>query len=94
MSTAKGPVFTSTTLPTGAPAVLYEGYGRHFFWAMQQARGDANLLLKYLLVALLEVDGKALTEEDVDALHIRDVSFAAEVLNSMMTNGVPGLAGM
>lgn len=89
----KGPIYTTTTLPTGAQAVIYEGYGRHFFAALQAARGDNYLLIKYLLVQLLEIDGKSLTEEDVDNMHMRDINFAADAMASMLTSGVPGLPG-
>ena len=87
-------VFTRTTLPTGLEAVIYEGYGRHYFNALRKAHGDTTQLLKFRLVELLEVEGKALTEDDVDNLHIRDINFSAEVLQSMMTNGIPGLPGL
>lgn len=87
------PIFTRTTLPTGSEAVIYEGYGRHYFRAQRLANGNATEFVRYLLVDLLEINGKPLTEEDVDNLHIRDITFATEVLVSMMTNGVPGLTG-
>ncbi len=87
----KTAVYTKTDLPTGVKAIIYEGYGRHYFKALSKAHGDNTLLVKYLLVELLEVDGKALTEEDVDNLHIRDINFAAEVIVNMMSNGISRL---
>jgi hypothetical protein len=86
-------IFTKTTLPTGLSAVIYEGYGRHWFHAQRMAQGDITQVVKYLLVALMEINGQPITEDDVDNLHIRDITFATEVLTSMMTNGVPGLPG-
>jgi hypothetical protein len=86
-------IFTKTTLPTGVEAVIYEGYGHHLFRALRLANGDTTQMAKYLLMQLLEVDGKSLTEEDVDNLHIRDAVFASEVIMSMMSNGIPGLRG-
>lgn len=86
-------VFTKTTMPSGSAAVIYECYGRHYLKALQRARGDAAELFRCLMLQLLEIDGKALTEEDLDNMHVRDIAFASEVLTSMMTDGVPGLSG-
>ena len=89
----KEQAFTTLDLPTGLKAVLYEGYGRHYFRALRLAQGDTTQLMKCLLILLLQIEGKNLTEEDVDNMHIRDINFAAEALMAMLSNGVPGLPG-
>ncbi|MBD2769724.1 hypothetical protein IC235_17680 [Hymenobacter sp. BT664] len=86
-------VFTKTTMPSGSAAVIYECYGRHYFHALRHSRGDAAEFIRYLMLALVEIDEKALTPEALDNMHVRDIAFATEVLTSMMTDGVPGLPG-
>lgn len=90
----KGEVFAKTTLPTGLEAVIYEGYGRHWFRAISLAKGHTYLVFKYLLIELLEINGKPLTEEDIENLHLRDIAFLTQVIESMMANGIPGLQGL
>jgi hypothetical protein len=87
-------VFTRTTLPTGMEALIYEGTGRHWFRAIRLSNGDTAQLIKYLLVELLEIDGKPVTEDYVDDMSICDILFASEVLNAMVTRGVPGLPNL
>lgn len=79
-------IFTQIDLPTGRKAVIYEGYGRHFFKALQLAKGDNSLMIKYLMMQLVSVDGKQLSEKDIDEMHIRDISYASEVISTMLSN--------
>lgn len=79
-------IFTQVELPTGIKAVIFEGYGRHFFKALQLAKGDNSLMMKFLMMQLVQVDGKELTEADIDNMHIRDISYASEVMSTMLSN--------
>lgn len=79
-------IFTQVELPTGIKAVIFEGYGRHFFKALQLAKGDSSLMMKFLMMQLVQVDGKELTEADIDNMHIRDLSYASEVMSTMLSN--------
>ncbi len=82
-------IFTEVSLPTGTKAVIFEGYGRHFFKALQLAKGDNSLIIKYLMMQLVQVEGKDLSENDIDSMHLRDISYVSEVINMMMTNDYP-----
>lgn len=85
-------IFTTVTLPySNKTAVVKEGYGKHYFNAAIKAQGDASLLLKYLMVELVKVDGKDLTSKDIDSMHMRDVSYLSEVLTLMLSNETPEL---
>jgi hypothetical protein len=92
--TTPNEVFAKITLPNGTNAVVYEGYGRHFFNAMKACKGESCMVVKYLMLELLEVDGKLITEEALDALHIRDINYVSTVINMMMANDIPGLPGL
>ncbi len=82
-------IFTEVSLPTGKKAVIFEGFGKHFFKALQLAKGDNSLIIKYLMMQLVQVEGKDLSENDIDSMHLRDISYVSEVINMMMTNDCP-----
>ncbi len=79
-------VFSEATLPTAGNAVVYEGKGLHFFTALSKAKGDTALFIKFLIIELVQVNGKILTEKDIDNMHMRDVSYLNELISTMLSN--------
>jgi hypothetical protein len=60
------------TLPSGKIAVIKDGKGKDLFWAQKMAN-DTSEIMKMLMIRLVEVDGKAITEYDLDEMDIADV---------------------
>jgi hypothetical protein len=62
----------NVTLPSGKTAVIKDGKGKDLFWAQKMAN-DASEIMKMLMIRLVEIDGKAITEDDLDEMDIADV---------------------
>jgi hypothetical protein len=62
------------TLPSGKIARIKEGKGKDLFWALSNSTGQ-NDIIKLLIVRLTEIDGKPLTEDDLEELPLADVMF-------------------
>ncbi|MFZ8864078.1 MAG: hypothetical protein ACO2PP_26730 [Thermocrinis sp.] len=60
------------TLPSGRIARIKEGKGKDLFWALSNSTGQ-NDVIKLLIVRLAEIDGKPLTEDDLEELPLADV---------------------
>jgi hypothetical protein len=60
------------TLPSGRIAKIKEGKGKDLFWALSNSTGQ-NDIIKLLIVRLTEVDGKPITEDDLEELSLADV---------------------
>ena len=60
------------TLPSGKIAVIKDGKGKDLFWAQKMAN-DASEIMKMLMIRLVEIDGKQITEDDLDEMDIADV---------------------
>lgn len=83
---SKEEIFTKITLPSGKSAIVYEGKGIHFFRALLNAKGDTSIVIKWLMIDLLEVDGSKLTEKTINEMPIRDISYASSVIGTMMSS--------
>jgi len=59
-------------LPSGKIAKIKEGKGKDLFWALSNSTGQ-NDIIKLLIVRLTEIDGKPITEDDLDELPLADV---------------------
>jgi hypothetical protein len=59
-------------LPSGKTAVIKDGKGKDLFWAQRMA-SDASEIMKMLMIRLVEIDGKPITEDDLDEMDIADV---------------------
>ncbi len=79
-------IFTIVKLPMGKEATILEGYGINYFNALESAKGNTNLVTKYLIIELVLIDKKKLEEADIDAMHLRDVIYLMQVISSMMSN--------
>jgi hypothetical protein len=66
-------------LSDGRKAVIKDGKGRDLFEAMRLA-SEPGEISKMLLVRLVEIDGKAITEDDIDELPLPD---AVKLLDTM-----------
>ena len=86
----KEEVFISVDLPVAGSCEVLEGKGRHYFKALTNSKGDSSLLIKYLIIELVRLNGKVITEEVVDDMHIRDVCYVSEVIGTMMSNNFSG----
>ena len=60
------------TLPSGRIARIKEGKGKDLFWALSNSTGQ-NDVIKLLIVRLTEIDGKPITEDDLEELPLADV---------------------
>jgi len=60
------------TLPSGKIAIIKDGKGKDLFWAQKMAN-DASEIMKMLMIRLVEIDGKSITEDDLDEIDIADV---------------------
>jgi hypothetical protein len=60
------------TLPSGRIAKIKEGKGKDLFWALSNSTGQ-NDIIKLLIVRLTEIDGKPITEDDLEELPLADV---------------------
>ncbi len=58
-------------LSDGRKAVIKEGKGRDLFWAFENATTQ-NEIIKMLVIRLVEIDGKTLTEDELEDLPISD----------------------
>jgi len=59
-------------LPSGKIACIKEGKGKDLFWALSNSTGQ-NDIIKLLIVRLTEIDGKPITEDDLEELPLADV---------------------
>lgn len=59
-------------LSDGRIAKIKEGKGKDLFWA-QKYTTDASEIGKLLMVRLIEIDGKPITEEELDEMPMKDV---------------------
>ena len=60
------------TLPSGRIAIIKEGKGKDLFWALSNSTGQ-NDIIKLLMVRLTEIDGKPITEDDLEELPLADI---------------------
>lgn len=79
-------VFIKTVLPSGINITVLEGIGKHYFNAMLKANGNAILFMKYILIELIQIDSKSITESYLDNMQIRDIMFISDALQAMLTN--------
>ena len=86
----KDEIFTTVNLPVSGTCDILEGKGRHYFRALIKAKGDSSLMIKYLIIELAKPNGKDLTEDMVDEMHLRDISYISEVIGTMMSNEFSG----
>lgn len=83
-------IFTTVQLPVLGTCDILEGKGRHYFRALIKAKGDSSLMIKFLIIELAKPNGKDLTEDMVDEMHLRDISYISEVILAMMNNEFSG----
>jgi hypothetical protein len=79
-------IFSEIKLPTGLNAIVFEGKGKNYFSALTKSKGDSGLIIKFLIIETVKIEGKEITEEQIDNMHIRDVSYLSEVVGLMMNN--------
>jgi hypothetical protein len=79
-------VFTKTELPNGGEATIYECKGKHYFKAILRAKGEILIISKYLILEVVKVNGKFMTEDEIDEMNVRDIAHLSEIVNSMLSN--------
>jgi len=72
-------------MPNGQTAEIRECSGLEYFSAMKSAKGDSSQIVKFLIIELVRIDGKNISEKDVNEMHIKDIIFLSDVLNIMMS---------
>jgi len=58
-------------LSDGRTARIKEGKGKDLFWAMEHANSQ-NEIMKLLTVRLVEIDGKPMSEDELENMPIAD----------------------
>lgn len=59
-------------LKDGRVATIKEGKGKDLFWAYQNANNPSEII-KLLMLRLIEINKKPLTEEELDEMPVQDV---------------------
>lgn len=59
-------------LSDGRKAVIKEGKGRDLFWAFENATTQ-NEIIKMLVIRLVEIEGKSITEDELEEMPLADV---------------------
>lgn len=78
--------FTSCILPESKiNASIIEGKGLHYFKALEQANGNGGMLVKLLILQLVRIENKPISEQFLIDLHIRDVIRLTDIINLMMS---------
>lgn len=85
MKKHKDEIFTTVDLAIGRVDVL-EGKGIHFFNALTRAKGDSSIIIKTLILELVVINGKKITEPELNEMLIKDVSYLTEIVGNMMSN--------
>ena len=83
-------IFTTVKLPVSGEATIYEGKGRHYFAAMLKSNGNSGLIIKYLILEIVRVNDKKLSEQQLDDMHLRDITYLATVIGTMMSDDFMG----
>lgn len=78
--------FTKSILPYSLKEVqIIEGNGFHYFEAFLRCGTHSMLISKYLILQLVKIEGKLITEDQLNEMHIRDVIRINEIVNTMMS---------
>jgi hypothetical protein len=72
------------TLPSGKIAKIKEGKGKDLFWALSNSTGQHEVI-KLLIVRLTEIDGKPITEDDLEELPLADVMVLMKEITEIHT---------
>jgi len=76
--------FMHLDLPVYGKVGMIEGKGSHYFSAMSKSSKDMSKFIKFLVLELLVVDGLFVTEEFLDNMSLKDVSYLITVVGTMM----------
>lgn len=79
--------FMEFDMPSYGKAIVLEGFGKHLFNAISKSKGDAGIMIKYLILELLLIKGKPVTEDFLDNMPIKDVSYLYLVIGTMLDGG-------
>jgi len=71
-------------LSDGRKAIIREGKGKDLFWAYQSANSP-NEILKLLMVRLVEIDGKKITEDDLEELPLQDAILLTSKFSELLS---------
>jgi hypothetical protein len=72
------------TLPSGKIAKIKEGKGKDLFWALSISTRQHDII-KLLIVRLTEIDGKPITEDDLEELPLADVMVLMKEITEIHT---------
>ena len=81
----KDKVFITIEIPNVGMCTILEGKGVHYFSALSKSEGDTSLLIKYLMLDLVLISDTKVTENQLDNMHISEVSYISEILGTMMS---------
>lgn len=82
---SKQKIFSEVILQNSKNVQILEGNGLQFFDALSKSQGDTGILIKHLILCLVIVDGKPITNIELDEMNMKDASYLTQVIGLMLT---------
>ena len=76
--------YITIELSTSNKCEVKQGIGIHYFTALLKSGGRIDLLIKFLMIELVKINGNDLTEEQIDDMPLEDIVAISEVISSMI----------
>ena len=73
--------FTKIKLSDGAVCEIVDPKAKHFFAAVEKAKGITSLLSKYFIIEIVKINGNKISNEYFDEMPMADVSHIIECMN-------------
>lgn len=87
----KEEVFTSVDLPVFGKCNILEGKGIHYFSALIKSKGENSQIVKFLMLELVLINGKNVTEDQLNEMNMRDIFYISQVIEAMLIKLPEGL---
>jgi hypothetical protein len=83
-------IFSTQDYPNIGKVTILDGKGIHWFNAMIKAKGESALVTKFLMLELILINDKPMTEEQLDNMLLKDISYFNVIIGQMMSNDFVG----
>ncbi len=80
----KETIYTTVQLSEGKEAVIVDCKGVHIFNAMSKAGSNSHMMLKYMMLELVRIDGSKIIEEHLDDMDASDIMKLMDVISSQV----------
>jgi hypothetical protein len=77
-------VIKNITLSDGRKAEILKGKGKDLFWVFQMAN-DFSEIVKLLMVRLIRIEGKPVTEDELEELDLQDTLILVRHFTELLT---------